>query len=215
MPLEIKAKDGKKINAIAMVSNTSRCGVCDMVLLDDQTFFMLDDPYCCIVHERCMQFFEFDGKPRCNMSARKTEQQAQISLDEDIVGGYMTKPHFNKMVPKVVREAWIRMFILSLTLRATYDVNRKVGRKAKAALQFHTTTTTTTTKEAEEVEERADPSLLASLLASPDSAKSGDTSNARADVSSDALAAGGSNPVAAECATPTATPTVAEETGEA
>lgn len=123
--LEIKTDDGKGLRARAVVGNTSRCGVCDMVLLDGQQFFMLDDPYNCIVHNTCINFMEWDGKLRAQGTDRD-EMSKQISDDEQILGEYMRKAHWPTLrIPTAVREAWTRFYFRGLMLRQMYDLQPK------------------------------------------------------------------------------------------
>lgn len=123
--LEIKTDDGKGLRARAIVGNTSRCGVCDMVLLDGQQFFMLDDPYNCIVHNTCINFMEWDGKLRAQGTDRD-EMSKQISDDEQILGEYMRKAHWPTLrIPTAVRDAWTRFYFRGLMLRQMYDLQPK------------------------------------------------------------------------------------------
>ena len=123
--LEIKTEDGKGLRAWAIVGNTSRCGVCDMVLLDGQQFFMLDDPYNCIVHNTCINFMEWDGKLRAQGTDRD-EMSKQISDDEQILGEYMRKAHWPTLrIPTAVRDAWTRFYFRGLMLRQMYDLQPK------------------------------------------------------------------------------------------
>jgi len=118
--LEIKTDDGKGIRARAIVGNTSRCGVCDMILLDGQQFFMLDDPYNCVVHNTCLNFMQWDGKLRAQ-GTDKDEQSKQMSDDEQVLGEYMRKAHWTTLkIPTVVREAWVRFYFLGLMIRQSY-----------------------------------------------------------------------------------------------
>ena len=123
--LEIKTDDGKGLRARAIVGNTSRCGVCDMVLLDGQQFFMLDDPYNCIVHNTGINFREWDGKLRAQGTDRD-EMSKQISDDEQILGEYMRKAHWPTLrIPTAVRDAWTRFYFRGLMLRQMYDLQPK------------------------------------------------------------------------------------------
>lgn len=119
--LEIKTEDGKGLRARAIVGNTSRCGVCDMVLLDGQEYFMLDDPYNCLVHRTCINFMEWDGKLRAQGPDHDARAK-QISDDEHTIGEYMRKAHWNVLkIPRAVREAWTRFYFLGLMLRQSYE----------------------------------------------------------------------------------------------
>ena len=124
--LEIKAEDGKSVRTVAMPGNTSRCGFCDMMLLDGQTFLMLDEPYCCIVHETCMNFFEWDGKPRCEPAKNLEERAKKIAKDEEIIGNYMSKAHWKSLrIPTAVREAFVQIYARELVLRQNYKPTKK------------------------------------------------------------------------------------------
>ena len=112
-----------------------------MILLDGQTFLMLDEPYACIVHETCLNFFEWDGKPRCEPSENKAARTKQISKDEEIIGNYMSKAHWKSLrIPTAVREALVRFYFTGLTLRHNYTPSKKRGelidRVAKALNLF-------------------------------------------------------------------------------
>lgn len=123
--LEIKTDDGKGLRARAIVGNTSRCGVCDMVLLDGQQFFMLDDPYNCVVHNTCINFMSWDGKLRAQGTDRDAMSK-EISDDEKTLGDYMQKAHWPTLrLPTAVREAWMRFYFRGLMLRQTYDLQPK------------------------------------------------------------------------------------------
>lgn len=123
--LEIKTDDGKGLRARAIVGNTSRCGVCDMVLLDGQQFFMLDDPYNCVVHNTCINFMSWDGKLRAQGTDRDAMSK-EISDDEKTLGDYMQKAHWPTLrLPTAVREAWTRFYFRGLMLRQTYDLQPK------------------------------------------------------------------------------------------
>lgn len=119
--IEIKTDDGKGVKARAIVGNTSRCGHCDMILLDGQTFFMLDEPYACIVHETCLNFFAFDGKHRCAEAPQNQERQKAASDDEQTLANYMSRGHWKVLrIPRAVRDAIVRMYFMCLVLRQNY-----------------------------------------------------------------------------------------------
>lgn len=127
MPLEIKSKDNKSVVAIAIVADKTRCGHCDMPVLDGQGFFALDDPYHCLVHEGCLQYFNYDGKPRKDGGDGRIERLKEINADEGTIGEYMQRQHFQTRVPPRVRGAWIRVFQVYLSMRSHYGcvVNKR------------------------------------------------------------------------------------------
>jgi hypothetical protein len=121
MPIDIKDKSGKKVYGVAMVANTTRCGHCDSPVLDGQPFWVLDEPYGCLVHDLCFGHFNWNGLARTKMGEGRVTIKEELSVDEEVVSQYMQKAHFKTKVPTLVREAWRKVFHRALLLRRHYS----------------------------------------------------------------------------------------------
>ncbi len=108
--------------AHATVGNSTRCGHCDMPIIDGQPYWALDDPYVCLVHENCMRHFHFNGKPRQAGGAEIARLKEEMSTDEEVVAKYMQSAFFrSKRIPNLIRDAWLRVFQRALLLRLHYS----------------------------------------------------------------------------------------------
>src|SRR6056297_1326507 len=121
MPLEIKSKDQKKVYGVGIVGDCTNCGFCDNIILNGHSFWMLDEPYNCLVHEQCLRFFPFDGKPRSGAAKHRTDMREALSTDEETVAQYMERKHFKTCVPTLVRDAWRRVYAQAILLRRHYS----------------------------------------------------------------------------------------------
>jgi hypothetical protein len=138
MPHEIKSADGKDVRAVGILCNSSRCGVCDCVIIDKQNFWTLDAPYNCLVHATCLQFFAFDGKTRLDETEAQKKTEEAFDADAEIMAEFMSRPFFQKRLPEPIRVAITRVYLTNLALRENYSPHRQAARRIRAVERVKT-----------------------------------------------------------------------------
>ena len=120
MPLQIKNKRTGKVEGVAYIGNTLKCGHCDQPILEGYGWLSLDAPYYCLLHETCLNMFEFDGLPRTGKG--KGRRAAQDNLDEilESLNQMVSRPWFQKRgVPEKYKKALQDLMFIHQSLRVS------------------------------------------------------------------------------------------------
>lgn len=119
MPLEIKDKRTKKVQACAVAGNTLRCGHCDVPLRDQHRWLAIDDPYFCLVHETCLSMFSFDGTPRLARSPGRQKAAAEMDHILTTLSDMTSKPWFRatKTISPERKQALQQLMLIHQSLR--------------------------------------------------------------------------------------------------
>lgn len=120
MPLEIKNKRTKKVEANGVVCNSLICGHCNQPVLEGTTWIALDDPYHCIIHEPCVSLFNYDEKLRTAKSEGRKKAIKEMDDIVETVNQMVTRPWFQKRgVPKAYQEALQQLVMVHQALRTS------------------------------------------------------------------------------------------------
>lgn len=109
MPFSCKGKDGK-IKTHLMTGNSLVCGHCDMAIPEGEMWLAMDEPYCCLVHQACLNSFTFDGERRTVKGDGRVKIRKALLDDEKTIVTFLNRPWCKHRVPKKVQDAMWRFF---------------------------------------------------------------------------------------------------------
>lgn len=118
MPLCIKNKRTGKEEACGVVGDSLKCGSCNYPIQDDAKWVALDNPYYCLVHETCVQTFNFNGQARTEFSDGRKEMQRGRDKHMETLKTMIARPWWNKSAPQQYQHALQQVLLLHESLRA-------------------------------------------------------------------------------------------------